>query len=350
MVTSPAETDHVAHGDDLPFDVQGAIADLLADPDRASLQLPQLLTAEQRKHAKKVAGLYPEIRCESYGFGQDRQLHLFKRAAAKDAPCRNPERAVRVKNTFIDDWVGSEGGQDPSEPVGFRSMPADLRRSLLSIAIEEGSEADNETFREASASLASNATPMGESTQSLISPASTSGSALQFLSEVQVRNTFIHMEEAPVSERAVQSMPDNMFRECLLAEVEAAMLQESRERSVSSSTPATGGITDAHAVLPASLGEDTLVAGTQVVIEGLLKLVPFNGLEASVQRWDAESGRYELLLNSVGPGGHQWVKVKRENLRQLSRAEAGDTVLVERNDAPNGGDSLPWTSPSTACA
>merc|ERR1712151_614084 len=58
-----------------------------------------------------------------------------------------------------------------------------------------------------------------------------------------------------------------------------------------------------------------LAAGTTVVIEGLTKLPTFNGLCGVVQCLDEKTGRYSLLLDSsAAPGGHQWAKVKSENL------------------------------------
>ncbi|CAE7850779.1 unnamed protein product, partial [Symbiodinium microadriaticum] len=35
--------------------------------------------------AKKLAEKYPEIKCESYGFGEERRLHLFKSSASLKA-------------------------------------------------------------------------------------------------------------------------------------------------------------------------------------------------------------------------------------------------------------------------
>jgi len=79
------------------FDVEVAIAGLLADPNRATLELPCSLSAEQRKHAKKVAEKHPDLWCESFGLGKERRVHLFKRSSEGSS-------GVRVKNTFIDDW------------------------------------------------------------------------------------------------------------------------------------------------------------------------------------------------------------------------------------------------------
>lgn len=59
------------------FDVIAAIAEFVADSSRSTLELPHMTTG-QRKKAKALVENYPEIKCESFGFGAERQLHLFK--------------------------------------------------------------------------------------------------------------------------------------------------------------------------------------------------------------------------------------------------------------------------------
>jgi len=66
--------------------------------------------------------------------------------------------------------------------------------------------------------------------------------------------------------------------------------------------------------------EDTLVVGTQVTIDGLEKCPAFNGLKATVQSFDEETARYNLLL-SFPVGGRTMAKVKRENLLLTSACE-----------------------------
>merc|ERR1719183_1424827 len=102
------------------FNVEVLVAELLADPNRASLALPCLLSTEQRKYAKKVVEQHPDLKCESFGFGKDRQLHVFKRSSREESIRGNNDsdcspQCVSVKNTFIDDWIDVD------------SMPADQR-------------------------------------------------------------------------------------------------------------------------------------------------------------------------------------------------------------------------------
>mmetsp|Transcript_994 Transcript_994/g.1093 ORF Transcript_994/g.1093 Transcript_994/m.1093 type:complete len:114 (+) Transcript_994:95-436(+) len=68
---------------EVEFDVEAALSEFLADKNATELQLPALDT-EQRKKAKKLAEEYPEIKCESYGFGAERRLHLFKQGKTKE--------------------------------------------------------------------------------------------------------------------------------------------------------------------------------------------------------------------------------------------------------------------------
>jgi len=59
------------------FDVEAAIGAFLADPQRSTLELPHMST-EDRKRARRLAERHAELTCESFGFGADRQLHIFK--------------------------------------------------------------------------------------------------------------------------------------------------------------------------------------------------------------------------------------------------------------------------------
>merc|ERR1719456_2032864 len=73
--------------------------------------------------------------------------------------------------------------------------------------------------------------------------------------------------------------------------------------------------------------EDSLLPGTEVTVEGLAKAPHFNGLHGVVQRLDAETGRYDVLLCSpILPRGQQLAKVKRANLR-VSMSLSGDNHL-----------------------
>ncbi|CAK0831941.1 unnamed protein product, partial [Prorocentrum cordatum] len=66
------------------IDIEALIAAFLADEGRATLEMPRM-SAGQRKQAKRLVEQHPGLRCESFGLGQDRQLHLFKEAACASA-------------------------------------------------------------------------------------------------------------------------------------------------------------------------------------------------------------------------------------------------------------------------
>jgi len=229
------------------LDVDTSIAEFLADAERTSLELPHMTTG-QRKTTKKLLEKYPEIRCESYGFGPERQLHLFKKGADETPP---------------------EEGKSKVTPFG--GSPAMSNREVLPpVALEE----------------------------------------------LQVRNTFIHFERAPVDDRAVQSMPHGMFKQCILAETSKA--------ATGYDTPTTMGYegTPVHTPRTASEPESLLACpslslsvGALVVVEGLVKVPAFNGRSAVVQGWDEATGRYNILFAS--PDGCQQAKIKEENLRMV---------------------------------
>eukprot|EP00929_Paragymnodinium_shiwhaense_P100028 TRINITY_DN6202_c0_g1_i1.p1 TRINITY_DN6202_c0_g1~~TRINITY_DN6202_c0_g1_i1.p1 ORF type:complete len:499 (-),score=139.30 TRINITY_DN6202_c0_g1_i1:192-1688(-) len=271
------------------FDVEKAVADFVADASQTSLQLPHMTTG-QRKHAKRVVEKYTELTCESFGFGQERQLHLFKKAAAPDAPKqqlphlleRVPELsakagcAVSVKNTFIDDWQPME--QEKEAPV-MRSMPPQLHKNSLQNALKEeggvmyvssvkqdqkptagvSSPAPSTAAPSCSPSASPNSPAVSElearpnlvspfslaaaipgPTATLPPPAAAAAAAIAPPPGLSVRNTFIHVDAQEASdERVVQSMPHDMFRKCLLEEV----LQSLNSRKV----PSAAGPYDAAA-------------------------------------------------------------------------------------------------------
>jgi len=225
------------------FDADVVIRDLLADPSCASIELPRMLTAEQRKHAKQIIQQHPSLKCESFGIGDDRQMHVFKQNVGM-VPSKNSgdcsAQSVSVKNTFIDDWV----------------QPSDTT----------------------------------------------------------------------VDARNVQSMPHNMFAQHLSAEMSGAATSTSKGYSsavsqiYSAATPMAGTATKmAPSLVPQTAREPSLMEyslGTEVIIDGLLKAPAFNGAIGTIQSWDADSQRYDILLTHATPSGHRWAKVKSENLRR----------------------------------
>lgn len=226
MVCLPAmESEYIASKVN-SFDVEAAINILLADPSRASIELPRELSAEQRKHAKKTVEQHPDLKCESFGMGQDRQMHIFKRKSGEsqsyndsigDQLSECSPQSVRVKNTFIDDWV--------------------------------------------------------------------------------------HSEVAPADRRNVQSMPHNMFAQCLSAEMSGQISSKVTTNAES------------------TMAEHQYALGSEVVIDGLVKAPQFNGASGVIQSWDAESSRYNILLTVPTAGGQRWAKVKGENIRLAKSPE-----------------------------
>merc|ERR1712151_327293 len=137
-------------------------------------------------------------------------------------------RAFSVKNTFIDDWIAAEGNDGPPEPVVFRSMPPQLNNNLMQNCLtEHSSDLDLAPIKERPCDDRSTAASV--STPAIGSPAS---STRELLTEpnfppglslppgLQVRNTFIHVENKEANGREVQSMPHGMFGQCLMAELE----------------------------------------------------------------------------------------------------------------------------------
>lgn len=240
--------------------VAAAIFQFLADPVSTSCTLPKM-TAGQRKSMKKLIQEHPEIRCESYGFGEDRQMYLFKTV--------------------------EEGNVQPLTPASLAKMEACGGLPLTRIA---GS---------------------GCSSNSTTAPSETSSEHNQEVS-LPTRNTFIHFEDTEfVDDRAIQSMPRNMFRNSMYAE---RLQQEARNAAHDvEQPPACPMIPEAEPTKQAPL-----TLGALVVVDGLVKCPAFNGQSAIVQGFDEETGRFDILIACPGAeGGFQQAKVKEENLRMV---------------------------------
>jgi len=242
-------------------DVDAMIAEFLANAACSSLKLEHMTTGQRKNLKKLVAEDYPALRCESFGFGQERQLHLFKKSVveAEESPA-----------TTADVSPSSQGKLDVVDSPGCSTA-------------------------------ASGNSPSGSPTVSHLQSV-----------ELQVRNTFIHMENPPVDKRAVQSMPHGMFRQCLLEAVKAKLEDEIPEfPSTPSSVSSEPGIEQmtAHAQQHAS----PFSIGSLVVVEGLVKLPAFNGRSAVVEGFNDATGRYDIVLASTA--GSQHAKIKEENLR-----------------------------------
>jgi len=240
------------------FDVEKALADFLADPSCMELQLPHMTTG-QRKQAKKLVDQYPEIKCESYGFGPDRSLHLFKGAGRDMTSSTNEDKHPSDRST-----------ESPASATPNLSKTSS--EDLSSSALDDMQDADD---RPLSPEL------------------------------ICVRNTFIHVESANlVDARVVQSMPHGMFSKCWSEEVGQPPAQ------------LLPGVPCIAAPAPVAVAPKGMIAaGAAVVIEGLTKCPAFNGLCGTVQSFDDEDGRYKVLLASTDSSTGQFAKIKAENLR-----------------------------------
>lgn len=244
-----------------------------------------------------------------------------------------------VKNTFIDDFANDASAN--VDPAIFRSVPAELptllqrRRAALDLTpIREGAA-------EAQACLGGDTkavqpdipaafiqtgewlwpsdvprrvqTPVGMMAfgkpPGLLSPDASS-------LPLRVRNTFIDLETAPaMDDRAVRSMPHGMFSRCLHSEMASGDATLDRIVIPQAMPRAAQVFNPACIAAPSIQAPMALAPGTEVVIEGLVKSPAFNGQHGSVQSFDMETGRYNILLAVAGPGHHRWAKVKRDNLQ-----------------------------------
>jgi len=313
-------------------DIEAMIEAFLADQSSNSLDLPRSLTAEQRKQAKRLAEQHQGLKCKGYGYGEERQLYLFKQES-KDC--------VRVKNSFIDDWEGSPGG----EQAIFRSMPPSMPVDLLQRTLERCKVSGEDPAP---------ASPEAKAGTAVSESSPNSGAAGRDLPPmpegVQVRNTFIHIESVPEVERIVQSMPDGMFRQCLEAELSAQIPAGDGGSGGGSGARAAAQATPPGAPAapgpPAPAPEVVLAPGTEVLIQGLKKLPDFNGLTGVVQSLDEESGRYDVLLDGpAGQCGWRWVKVKGENCRPRMPPPPcnAPTISLDCMQDDNAEDAVPPT-------
>jgi hypothetical protein len=242
------------------FDVAATIAEFLADESRSMLELPHMTTG-QRKKTKTLVDKYPELRCASFGFGAERQLHLFK----GQADCAAQQSPLK---TSLDCKGAGEVCDSPD-----RSTTCSSNTSPRSINHDKDIE------------------------------------SAKHLSFANVRNTFIHFDDRPVDERTVQSMPHGMFGKCMLAEA-SQKRDEDNDRRVEDTTPSKVALGDTRVAFS---------VGALVMVDGLVKTPMFNGLAAVVQGWDEASGRYRIVFGQVGGNGAaQKAMVKEENLKLIS--------------------------------
>jgi hypothetical protein len=272
------------------IEVQAHIDAFLANCSQSSLELPPL-TSEQRRQVKEAAAQHVGLRCESFGFGKERRVHLFKTGDASPS--------VTVRNTFIDGFADTV----KSEEALFSTVPAELptllRRKAGAPEMLQESDLCPQVFLQTGEWLFPADEPAKRlSVRDLVGlpPGLRSPDA----SKLPVRNTFIEVVNVSSEQdkRAVQSLPHGMFRQQLLAE-------------------ALGDL-QATATKTGPQGSGMLSAGCEVVIVGLVKLPAFNGRRACVESFDAATGRYTVIF-AAGTDARQ-AKVKRENLVVVPRS------------------------------
>lgn len=310
------------------LDIQAIITDFVADPTCLSIELPHMTTG-QRKNTKKALEEYPELKCESFGFGKERKLHLFK--VTDGSSC------ISTKDTSVD-YSAPEPGITPdpeaaeteslvSHPTPTNSVQCIMDGPVCKLDLTSIKDAVNRAngWGEADSTVAPSSCP------SDCSPASTFRGIPPWFRlppglELEVQNTFIHYKKAPENQRAVQSMPHCMFQKCLLSEALSSPEKVKVPDAADNFASPTAAL--------AAIGEENCspAAGTEVVIEGLSKFPDFNGLRGTLQSLDEESGRYNILLSSP-VRGHKTVKVKRENFCIASASE-GQQCNSEPTSAP----------------
>jgi len=126
------------------------------------------MTTGQRTSTKQqLLEKYPGLRCESYGLGADRRLHLFKESAdevnhtdkmaASDticnlvAPAVSMVKKVSIKNTFIDDWCSPIVEQRAVQSMPHGMFRQSIREEGNVECCESPTTAGNDTASEAEA-------------------------------------------------------------------------------------------------------------------------------------------------------------------------------------------------------
>jgi len=344
--------------EDGSLDIEVVIEQFITDSSKGSLELPHMTTG-QRKQVKKAVDQKPELKCESYGFGAERRLHLFKKnwdnqQAAGHPDAKEVMSAVNIKNTFIDDWVG---GDVKSEPVIFRSMPEGMGKHL-----QQPESLANPAAAPELSPIKEGSSPRSLSDASVGKEPVSSNERIEManleipagLEGFQVRNTFIHIDAEAVDDRMVQSMPHGMFSRAVEAEAphKAVAKPIDDEAQVPNLAMPDALLSQAPVYVAAPVADVQLMPGTHVVVDGLVKCPAFNGLSGVIQSFEEETGRYSVLLASPTlPNGQQLAKVKAQNLRSQSLLPPpppqypAPTLLIDDVEAEWGSDSM-WV-PST---
>merc|ERR1719162_622462 len=214
--------EHVSVNLDGRFDVRRAVDAFIQDCNIIAFEFPPYLTSDERNFAKEIVGQHPDLRCETYGFGMHRKLHVFK--SENKRPIKKP---VQV-NTLINDCTSKESYDDAIGKIFSRSTHAVVNSA--EICRRRGS-----CDQESSPSVSTRGT--ADSPRSSMSGHSDYGSlASNFpdlpayihlpenLDGLPVRNTFIHFRSPAEEQIAVSvsnSLPHDMkfkFGELLAVE------------------------------------------------------------------------------------------------------------------------------------
>jgi len=306
--------------EEMELDLEALVSEFLADGSRTSLELPHMTTG-QRKRTKRLVEQHPGLRCESFGFGQERQLHLFK--PSHESTHEAPSAATAAPPTPA--LLSSRGAQpDAAAAAVVGGDPASAgegnhweKASTEACSTEKAPTEACSTEASTPGTPSSRSSPRGSGGQ-LRQPGVGSPSGLATpLGVAAVRNTFIHFEGEKEDVRLVQSMPHGMFRQQLCAEASGAAKHVS-------SPPQLAPVTTEHQpeaadeleLPPAAVLDAMLPPGVEVEICGLSKCPAFNGRRGVVRSYDPEAGRYDVALWSEA--GEQRAKVRRENLAPVA--------------------------------
>jgi hypothetical protein len=258
------------------------------------------------------------LKSESFGFGQDRQMHIFKvGVCGKEHKCAqqlSAPNSVSIKNTFIDDWNTATAGDDNPEAAAFRSVPPKLSTKGVQLPCISSDCSTVASSPRPGSPTSSVASFQEKSLQTPFGPPP----------GLEIRNTFVHFGARLAAERAVQSMPHGMFGHRLAEEVYFSQDRVSRAAAV----PADNGGYVYHVGAP-------LAKGTEVIIDGLVKCPAFNGLRVVVDSFDESTSRYNVLLTAPS-AGHKSAKIKRQNLLLVSPSPASFIASLASEGGPNG--------------
>jgi hypothetical protein len=271
------------------FNLEDVIACFADDDSCVSHALPASLTKDQRQLAKKLVGCYQNVVCESYGFGLERQLHLFKKRAGGNRV------QTRVKNTFIDAWLENSQGKNASTPM-FRSLPSDWRGSSDVASAPE-------VAKQCNAVMVRRGLPVSMQLGETLEDSSCSTHDIEPVCSICSTPSPC---TTPMAMLGVPSVPEA----CDPCGTELTASKENVEPSYQN--------TRLTALPPPTSPSNVamLPAGTEVEIDGLVARPDFNGLSGIVRSWDPVLRRYEVLLNKIPVGhGSRLVKAKRGNLK-----------------------------------